>query len=424
MWPCRHKRQQTKFGGSLSYGNEFRLYWKQLLGASLGVASGITLNFFSMSIFGPRLIAELGWSKAEFALIGSLSIFSVVILPVVGWLVDRFGTRLAATVGFVTVPLGFVALSMMTGGIYQFLAINLVMNWLGLLTSGIVFCRVVVDRFDKARGIALALMMSAAPLSGAIVPLVVSGVIDDHGWRTGYLFLALISAIGGALAIMLVGPTKKHEIEPAQPGQAVPDSTLARLRTVAKSPVFLLMMAGMFLVNMPRTFTTSQLKIAVLDYGFADTIGTSAVSVYAIGTIFGRCLSGFALDKMPAHIVALLTLSVPAIGYFYFVVPFPSTVLLMTAVFVMGIAFGSEFDIGAYLISRNFPKQDFSKLYATLDIALGAGSAVGALAMSALLSQSSSYRAFMLIATIGTLVGAGLLGLTGRFQKASGPPAA
>jgi len=404
----------------VSHSNEFRLYWRQLLGAGVAVSTGISLNFFTLSIFGPRLIADLHWTKAQFALIGSLSIFSVFVLPIAGTLVDRFGTRRTAAAGFTAVPLGFIALSMMSGSIYQFLAINLVMSWLGLLTSGLVFCRVIVDRFDKSRGIALALIMSASPLAGAIVPIWISRVIDAQGWRSAYLVLALVSAIGGTIAISLVGPTKKAEPDPAQPAAATSESTLARLKTIVRDPIFILLMIGMFLVNMPRTFTTSQLKIVVLDYGFADSIGTSVVSVYAIGTIFGRCVSGLALDRLPTHIVAMTMLSIAAAGYLYFLYPLLNAALLMSAVFVMGIAFGCEFDIGAYLISRNFPVRDFSKLYATMDVALGAGAAVGSLALSAMLKNSGSYRGFMLIAMGGTLLGAMLLGLTGRVRRHTG----
>jgi predicted MFS family arabinose efflux permease len=315
------------------------------------------------------------------------------------------------------VPLGFIALSMMNGNIYQFLGINLAINSIGLLTSGIVFCRALIERFDKARGISLALMMSAAPLSGAIVPFVIGPIIAEHGWRTAYLCLAVISAIGGMLAIWLVGPTPERLPDPELQAAGSGESTLVRLRSVARSPVFWLMMAGMFMVNMPRTFTISQLKIAVLDYGFADNIGTRVVSFYAVGTICGRCLSGLALDRVPTHLVALVTMLVPAVGYMYFVYPIHDTAVLMAAIFAMGIAFGAEFDIGAFMISRNFPVRDFSKLYAGLDVSLGAGSAVGAVLMSVLLKETGDYRGFMVIASCATVIGAILLALTGRYRK-------
>ncbi|SFF77680.1 Sugar phosphate permease [Novosphingobium sp. CF614] len=398
----------------MSYRSEFRLYWINLLGAAIGLATGITLNFFTLNIFGPRLIADLHWTKAQFALIGSLPIFMIFAMPVGGWLVDRYGSRLAGTIGFVTLPIGFISLSRMDGDFTEFFIISLVMNTFGILTSALIFCRVIIDRFDKARGTALSLMMCASPLTGMVMPLLIGEIVNDHGWRTGYLALAAISAVGGAASLLMIGPSRKPQADPA--GDALPEKTGARMMAIARNPIFLLLLCGMFLVNMPRTFATSQLKIAVLEYGFPDRVGTMIVSLYAFGTVMGRFLSGLALDRLPAHVVAMVALSFPAVGYLYFAYPQDMTWLLILAVFTIGIAFGSEFDVGAMILSRNFPARDFSKLYSLLDIALGLGSSMGSVILSATLTETSGYRTFMFIALVGTLIGAALVTATGRHR--------
>lgn len=399
----------------MSYRSEFRAHWKSLLGAGIGLATGITLNFFTLNILGPRLIADLHWTKAQFALIGSLPILMIFAMPMGGWLVDRHGPRIAGAVGFVAVPAGFVALAMMRGRFEEFFVISLVMNTFGILTSALVFCRVVIDRFDTARGTALALMMCASPLTGAVMPIVTAAVIDAHGWRGAYLTLALISAVGGSIALFLIGPSPIGQ----QASSARDESTMAeRMMAVARNPIFLLLLGGMFLVNLPRSFATSQLKIAVLDFGFPDRTGTLAVSLYAIGTISGRFLSGVALDRVPSHLVALVALSVPAAGYVYFAFPQNSAWMLFVAVFTIGLAFGSEFDIGAMILSRNFPPRDFSKLYALQDVALGLGSSAGSLILSAILARGSDFRTFMFIAMAATLCGAAMVTATGRSGRA------
>lgn len=68
-----------------------------------------------------------------------------------------------------------------------------------------VFCRVIVEQFDSARGMALSLVMIAPPLAGAIAAPTLVAVIDDHGWRAGYPTLA--AALGDfALAPWLGQP--------------------------------------------------------------------------------------------------------------------------------------------------------------------------------------------------------------------------
>ena len=44
---------------------EFASHWPNLLGAALGLAFGTAFNHYMMNLFGPVLIAEFGWSKAQ-----------------------------------------------------------------------------------------------------------------------------------------------------------------------------------------------------------------------------------------------------------------------------------------------------------------------------------------------------------------------
>ena len=79
---------------------EFRLNWQPLLAASIGLAMGSALGHYTLSLFGPALIAEFGWTKAQFALVGALPLATLPLAPFAGRFTDRFGTRVAAIVGF------------------------------------------------------------------------------------------------------------------------------------------------------------------------------------------------------------------------------------------------------------------------------------------------------------------------------------
>jgi MFS family permease len=165
----------------LTYIGEFKVYWRTLASACLGLALGAALNHYMTNLFGPSLIQEFGWQKSQFALIGSLSLLTIPFVPLAGRFVDRFGARVAALVGFTVVPLTFLAYSLMSGSILQFFAITIVQHIFGILTTSLVFCRVVVERFDLARGMALSIAMSGAPLMGAIAVPLVGEVVDAEG---------------------------------------------------------------------------------------------------------------------------------------------------------------------------------------------------------------------------------------------------
>jgi len=393
---------------TVGYSSEFRLHWQPLLAASVGIALGAALTHYTMSLFGPSLIAEFGWSKASFALVGSLPLLMLLFVPLAGRFTDRFGTRIAAIVGFIALPLGFVAFALQTGSIVEFFAIWVVQHIFAILTTSMVFCRVVVERFDSARGMALSLVMSAPPLAGAIAAPALGGLIAEEGWRAGYLALAVTTTIGGLLAISLMGRSQRRNV----PRDDL-HLTRRELGQLLRNPMLVLILAGMFLVNVPQAFAASQFKLIAMDSGVTSETATWMLSIYALGVIVGRLLSGLALDRVPPHFVALVALGLPAIGYVIFASHITTIAILSLAVIVIGFAQGAESDIGAYLVSRRFEMKNFSLLLSFLTAMIGLGSAAGSLFLSATLQTSDSYVPYLLASAGATVVGAALFTLTG-----------
>lgn len=391
------------------YLGEIRLNWRTLLAASAGIAMGTSLSHYTMSLFAPSLLAEFGWSKAEFALIGSIPLLTVLLVPFAGRFTDRFGPRVAASVGFTVFPLGFVAYTLMSGGLVEFFAIYLVQHIFGILTTSLVFARVVVERFDAARGIALSVLMTGPPLSGAIAAPLLGGIIADSGWRTGFLTLAALSALGGLTAILLMSRTRKQTPKTREETKL----TRGELLALVRNPTLLLILAGMFLINLPQGFASSQLKLALLDLGAGDSAATWMLSLYAGGVIVGRFSSGLALDRIPPHLVAIATLGLPAIGFAVLASSAGVIGMLAGAVLLIGLAQGAEGDICAYLVSRRFDMKNYSLLLSCVTSMITAGSAVGSLILSFTLADTDSYRPFLVVAAIATLAGAILFGLTG-----------
>jgi len=400
------------------YIREFRLNWRSLLAASIGLAFGSAMGHYLMNLFGPALIEEFGWSKAEYALVGSLPLILLVLVPVAGRFTDRFGTRVAAMVGFTAVPLGFLAFSMMGGSIIEFFAIWLIQHIFGVLTTTMVFARVVVERFDSARGFALSLMMTTPPLLAAFLVPALDQFIDEYGWRTGYQLLALLSASAGLVTILLMGRSKRS----APRDRAELHLSWQELASLIRHPVFLLIVGGMFLVNIPQVFAAGQIKLVMLDNGVSDNAATWAISLYAIGVIVGRFICGLSLDRLPANIVAITALGLPAIGFAILASSVTALWGLAFAVLLIGAAQGAEGDIGAFMVSRHFAMKNYSLLLSCLTAMIGAGSAIGSLIISAGQVTIGSYTPFLVVAAITTLLGAFLFFLTGRPDRAHAVP--
>lgn len=400
---------------STGYFREFRLHWPNLLGAALGLAFGIAINQYILNLFGPAMIADFGWSKAQFALVGSFGILSLVTMPIAGRIADRVGPRKAAMIGYAVVPACYFAFSLMSGDIWQFYALTLLKSTVGILTSTMVFTRVVVERFDTARGLALSCLLSCTPLAGAIAAPIIGAVIETEGWRTGYQLLAAISLCGGIAAVLLMGNMKGA---PAVKPVGVRMSR-ADILGLFRKPMFLLLLGGMFLCNIPQTLVYGQMSVMLSENGVDLRFSAALVSVYALCVVVGRFISGFALDKVAPHVVAICALGPPALAYVAIASGFDARLVLAVSIAVIGLAQGAETDVAAYLTSRRFGLGHYSFIFSLLMVASAVANAVGALLLSLTIAQTGRFDTFLYIAAAATIGGALCFYLTGGHGKSA-----
>ena len=109
--------------------------------------------------------------------------------PIVGFLVDRFGSRTLIFFGTIVVGIGLILLSQ-TQSLAMFYGSFLLIAFGAGGCTLLVTMAVVANWFKKKVGIALGVMMSGVGASGLIVPLIVY-LIDVYGWR---LTLAVLGA--------------------------------------------------------------------------------------------------------------------------------------------------------------------------------------------------------------------------------------
>lgn len=394
----------------MTYAEEIVRHRRVLAAAMFGMGFGLLLNNYVAGLFGPRLIAEFGWSKADYALVSVVPIVMMVIVPFVGRLADLFGVRRVAVVGVLGIPASFFALSLMRGGLVEFLVLTGALMTFGTLTSSTIYTRLVAERFDRARGIAFAIVLTGPPLIGAIAAPLLADLIAAEGWRAGYRALAVVTLAGGlgAVALIPAGPL------PTLRAARRPGTFIADFRAIAGRRVFWLIVAGMFLCNLPQSLGSSQLKLMALDSGATAQVAVVMLSSYALGVIAGRIACGLALDRFDTRMVAFATLSLPAVGFAMLWSPFDAGWLMIAAMALVGMAQGAEGDIGAFLVTRHFDLANYSFVLGLVSAALSAASSIGAMTLSIMLRGEGDFGGFVFLSAIVTAVGAGLFLLIDR----------
>ncbi|MFA7588371.1 MAG: MFS transporter [Novosphingobium sp.] len=379
-----------------------RANWRPLLAATFGLGTGYAaLSVYTPSVIAPHLLEEFGWSKSEFAALGVLSLVVAFCIPFAGRLADVLGTRLAAAVGIVALPLSFVAYGQMTGPLWQYVVIYLFQNVFCITTTATIYTRVAVQYTQRARGLSLAIVASGPAVTGAILGPLLNGFIEAQGWRATYHLLTGFAVVCGILTLLLLPPERRATGAVAAPRRRAREDYPAIFRT----PVFWVIIAAMLLVNLPQVLALSQMKLLLLDNNVTGDAISLILSAFAVGVLAGRFIAGLALDRLPAHVVGLLCLGLPGMGLLLIASGYDSVPVLTFAVLCIGFAFGGEGDIVAYIVSHRFPVAIYSSVMGLVTTAISISASVGAVLLSVTLDRTGRFDPFLIGCAAAVFVG-------------------
>ncbi len=146
--------------------------------------------FYGFSALVKPLQNEFGWTRALIAGAFSLRTQSGGLAsPVVGYLVDRVGSRRLLLVGIALVGAGFIFLSRVES-VWAFYAAVVVIAVGMSATGGPVAMTAAAHWFERQRGRAMAVLATGAGASGVMV-VVLSTLIAAFGWREALLIVGI-----------------------------------------------------------------------------------------------------------------------------------------------------------------------------------------------------------------------------------------
>lgn len=405
---------------------EWRTGWSVVLGAGIGMGTGVALYLYVGSIFVQPIVDEFGWTRGDLGIGGMVSfVTGAVTLPLIGRFVDRIGFRRVATIcafGLASV----YALTALQPGIYSvYLALMILGGVFGGGTASIVYTRPVIATFAQQRGLALGLATAGTSIAAMIAPPLLAYIIGEYGWRAGFFTLAALTAfIGLPLALTLIRRAREaaahasDDVDDDAP--RVPDVTL---RDAIRTNRFWLLIAAIACINIPGSGVLGQLAPLVSDTGLSDPEVAIVMSIYAAGLLVGRLITGFSLDRFPASWVGAATTLVPAIGIILLMQPEPSFALAALAVGLIGAQQGAEVDLFAYFISRNFGVKYYGSIFGVIAMAGALSTAVALVSFGQIHDATGSYDIALVIGAVLFCLGALAFALIGRKPPEAPPPA-
>ena len=163
-----------------------------------------TAASLTLAVFIYPLSEDLGWSRtliAGAASFGGLAASGVS--PLVGWLIDRYGTRLILGLSVFVLGLATISLSWATIPITFYLAYGV--GRVIFASPVQIGSSVVVSRwFIRMRGRAIGTLFMSHSIGMIAFPLIASAVIAGRGWQDAWMLLGLLVWAIALLPVVLL----------------------------------------------------------------------------------------------------------------------------------------------------------------------------------------------------------------------------
>jgi MFS family permease len=401
--------------------------WYNVLTSFFGMALCYAMfTVFAFGTFVKPLETEFGWQRGELSFALTMTNIAVVIAsPLLGFIIDRMSVRRVLIPSIILMGLAVLSMTLLSGNIWHFYAMYLLIPILGAGTLPQSYSRVIIGWFTRRRGLALGIALSGFGVGAALVPSFAQIMIDDFGWRAAYIgFAGAIFCISLPMTILLLKETPE-ELNLLPDGENNIQNTTTNTdddciglsgHDAAKTKSYWLILTSFFLIGIGITSILAHLVPMLIDRGVAPTTAALCMTSLGIGLIFGRILAGYLMDRFFAPYIAAIFLLGLFIGIIILALGTSGGFVFVAAVFV-GLATGSEISEIAYICSRYFGQKSFGQIYGIMFAAFQFGSAFGAPSMGIYYDRVGDYIGALWFIAFIVLIGTGLIVMLGPYPN-------
>jgi MFS family permease len=370
--------------------------WWIVVGSTIGLIVGNgPVSLFSSGVFLKPVSGEFGWDRATMTGAAGLStLFSAVCVPIVGIMIDRWGIKRVMLPILALYGLSIAALSLTPASVAVFTMLYVFMGIAGAGQGPLPYVKSISAWFDARRGLALGIAMAGVGIGVFIVPQVVRVLIQDYGWRVAYIGLGALMFLVAfpSMALLVREPEEGFARRRVRLAQAV-DVVLPGLsvREVLMGSRFWLLALSVLCVSTVVNGFGVHIVPLLTDRGLSSAVATSMLGVFGLGTLGGRLLSGYLVDRFFAPYIAAVFFLLGAVGI-GLITSGAGGAVPTFGIVLLGIAAGTEIDMLGYLSSRYFGLRHFGQLYGYIFAVFSAGAALGPYVLGVCFDRFHSYN--------------------------------
>jgi MFS family permease len=397
-------------------GINFKNPWWVVFGAVAGlfVCNGPVLAF-TFGVFLKPLMADMGWDRAQASFALSFGgIFSAVMVPVFGFLMDRWSIRKIALPGIAIYTTTIALLALSPKSLLVFTLLFTLAEATSAVQTPIGYAKAIAAWFDRRRGLALGIAMAGVGLGGFVMPQLAETLIERFTWRGAYVGLALLTAVVALPAVGLwIREPRPGEGEHGGPMTMTGTMPGLTVREVLVTGRFWMLTAVFFLVGISINGTAAHVVPLLTDAGLPRAQAAATMGIFGLATLCGRCLCGFLVDRFFAAYVATVLFLAPIAGIAF--LASAHSALPTIGVVLLGLGLGTEIDLIAFLVSRYFGQRSFGQLYGYCFMAFGFGSSGGRFLGGYAYDLAHSYNPALIGASIALVISVVLVNCLGPY---------
>ena len=369
----------------------------------LGVSRGMHSSF---GVFNVALLDTFGWSRGATAGIFSILLtVDAVLSPVVGHLLDRYGTKKIAVAGCLALVVGLFLSSRVSELWQLYICFGLVLA-VGFTFTGMVpHIFLISEWFSTKRASAIGFVYAGTGVGIMLLAPLSQWLISNYGWGRAFEIFSALVLMGMLPMVWLYyqhGPhghvrqaARRHDVNKTSENQWTAKLALQSLQ-------FWLLFISRIAAACGTTVIVTHQVAHVADVGFSKFLAASVFGLAGITSSFGRVIFGFIADRLSKQAAYTLNIGMTMIGVgALMILRDPSQAwLLYVYVIFFGIGFGSRAVIFSALTADIFSGKGFGSILGYSTVAVGVGGALGSYLGGAFHDWTGSYLVSFGLSTI------------------------
>ena len=270
----------------------------------------------TLSIFVEPLTREFGWSRA--ALSGAVSlggVLAAVASPLIGPLVDRYGSRVALSLAVLVTGAAMLLLSLTQSLLVFYLLFCVArMNWAGPFDLAIYGA--VNNWFVARRAFATSIVTVAQAAGLVAMPLIAQLAMQRSSWRFGWVAIGSLTLVAGFLPVWLfmvrrpedlgLAPDRQPAADIAARWPLLEEPSFSRREAVGTTAFWLLLLYTVLAYPVQAGVSLHQ-AAHLIERGVAPTIAATIVSAFSLMSAAASLACGFLPRSLPIRYLLAVT---------------------------------------------------------------------------------------------------------------------